>query len=269
MFCFSFLRLYDDSLKDTSQINSLIHKSPITIPTKTKKSVTKDGVTSGKPKPKRKQKGALGLLMQYDSDSGGSAASIDSDSTSNHSISPLSCTSTSPDRIDKRSSPLSRVQHHHVINGETNNNTKPKKRTSNGKTPSDKKRSKPKASKLSHDASGYVNLGDTVSGVQQFKSQRSRSPAVATTAATQLTSQPMYQATGIPGYSFPQGPFPFQSGNYSFPPPNYPQYLSNAAQSAGGYYQWAGSYPSMPCQGNFPYLNFANNSSNGQRDVFR
>lgn len=266
-----------------------LHKSP--TPTN-KNAVTKDksGVTSNastKSKPKRKQKGALGLLMQYDSDSGGSAASVDSDSTSTQSISPLSCTTPSPplDRLlspttEKGPSPLA----HALSLNETNNNTKPKKRAVN-KTNTGKKKPRTKTPKYNHDASGYVNhnasrfinhetsgyvnLGDTVSGVQHLKNQRSQSPAVVSTAASinpQLTSQAMYPSTGIPGYSLSQGHFPFQSGNYSYPPTNYQSYLNTPSQQSSGFYQWAGSYPSMPCQSSFPYLNFSNN---GSRNAFR
>ncbi|KAK3731060.1 hypothetical protein QZH41_019219 [Actinostola sp. cb2023] len=273
-------RVNDESVKEIPKNNSqaiqALHKSVTKEP-------VKDGVTKklrSKPKPRRKQKGALGLLMQYDSDSGGSAASVDSDSTSTLSISPLSCTSSSPP-MDRLLSPATRsdigpippahAPSNQLVNGETNNNTRPKKRTSNERSPVEKKKPRNKT-KLNHDTTGFVNLGDTVSGVKHLKNQRPRSPVVVTTATpinSQITSQSIYQAGGIPGYSYPQSPFPFQSGNYSFPPPNYPQYLSNAAQPASGYYQWPGSYPSIPCQNNFPYLNFSNNSSNSSRNVFR
>lgn len=266
--------LIKDYVTEDCSTKDCIAKVGVTGDSVTKDCVTKDCVSKvgvrKKPtnKKRKSKKGALGLLMQYDSDSGGSAASIDSDVISNHSISPSSCTSSSPDGSDKRTSPVNRLPNHNtIVNHETNNNTKPKKRLGE-KQCTDKKRSKSKTPKVSHESSGYVNLEDTVTGVQHLKSQRSLSPAVVTTA-TQLMPQPLYQGAGVPGYSYPQGPYPFQSGGFTFPTPSYPQYLSNASQPATSYYQWAGSYPSIPCQSNFPYLNFSNSSNSSSRNVFR
>jgi hypothetical protein len=229
---------------------------------------------------KAKQKGALSLLTQYDSDSGGSAASMDSDSTSTLSISPLSCNSSglTSDRLqsptsslDVAPSPPVHFQNSQFINGENNNNTKSKKRPKDVKSPVEKK--KPKNRKSKNTKQGFVDLGETAAGLQHLKNQPAVMVTTATPVNTSLASSSLYQTAGVPSFSYPQGHLPFPSGNLNYPPQNYSQqnysqYFSNQG-STSGYYQWAGSYPSMPLQNNFPYLNFSNNSGNGQRNVYR
>ncbi|XP_031549497.1 uncharacterized protein LOC116287026 [Actinia tenebrosa] len=226
---------------------------------------------------KAKKKGALSLLTQYDSDSGGSAASVDSDSTSTLSVSPISCNSSGPvsDRLqsptsslDVAPSPPVHFQNSPFINGENNNVTKAKKRQKDTKSPVEKK--KPKNRKSKNTQQGFVDLGETAAGMQQhFKKQSAVMVTTATPVNTSLAPSSLYQSSEVPAFSYPQSHLGFPSGNISYPPPNYSQYFPGNPGPTGGYYQWAGSYPAMPLQNNFPCLNFPNNGSNGQRNVYR
>lgn len=237
--------------------------------------VTKKSRSKSKKDTKAKKKGALSLLTQYDSDSGGSAASVDSDSTSSLSVSPLSCNSSGPasDRLqsptsslDVAPSPPVHFQNSPFINGENNNVTKPKKRQKDTKSPVEKKKPKNRKSKNTKQG-GFVDLGETAAGMQHFKNQSAVMVTTATPVNTSLAPS-LYQSSGVPTFSYPQGHLGFPSGNVNYPTPNFSQYFGNPG-SAGGYYQWAGSYPAMPIQNNFPCLNFPNNGGNGQRNVYR
>ncbi|XP_032243303.2 histone-lysine N-methyltransferase, H3 lysine-79 specific isoform X2 [Nematostella vectensis] len=268
--------LLNDSPKNTSPNNTSPNN---TSPNNTSSKNNSSNSTSPKEKSKRspvtkaskprgkkvanKKQGALRLLMQYDSDSGASAASHDSDANSTTSTSPVSC-GYSPDRVSPQGklllpspvgegktlipSPLMLAQAREVVSNGDNGNKRRKT------PPGGSKRAKKKDTGLEHSQAASAQDMTQITPVDEAIAQQ-RTPAM----------EPLYQAAGMPGYQYPTS---IQyTGGYSYPsapqlPQNYAQYYANP-----GYYHWAGNYPSMPPNA-YPYYNYPNgggDSGNGYR----
>ena len=251
-------------------------------------------------KPPGKVKGALSLLIQYDSDSQSSCGThgTESDDSSAHSTSPVSGTlspvvteTTDPPRY--QTSGVLPEQSHEIsankcaqINGtaaslKSGDKITEKKRPSNGKTPVEKKKKKSKGRGEATPISPFVNLNDTVVSMQQLKSG---SPSVSMPGSYQPypSAYASYPPTGqhgyvMPGYSVPTNALNFAPGGH--PHAQYatslPQYYPGEGHPAapgystspGGYFpQWRTSYAPMQCQP--PRFNYTKNGSNGS-NVYR
>jgi len=248
-----------------------------------------------------KAKGALSLLIQYDSDSQSSCGThTESDDSSAHSTSPVSDTLSpvvmeTTDPAQYQTSGAQPQQIHEVsansgpqINGAIGSSPKSgeiithKKRPSNGKTSVEKKKSKGGKKKGdAKNASPFVNLNDTVASMQQLKS-------VGTSVSVPATYQPYpsayasYPPPGQHGYVMPGFSLPTSALNYTpggHPHAQYatslPQFYTGEAHpgppgystSPRGYLpQWRTSYAPMQCQQ--PTFNYTNNGNNGS-NVYR
>ena len=263
----------------------------------TSEPVAKKRKRKDKKKAPGKAKGALSLLIQYDSDSQSSCGThTESDDSSAHSISPVSGT-LSPVVVETTVSPrcqtsgaLPEQSHGNFANSalQMNGATSPKssekitqkKRSSNGKTPVEKKRSKGGGNQRGDPlpVSPFVNLNDTVSSMQQLKSV---GPSVSMTTSYQTypSAYASYPPPGQHGYVMQS--FPLPTGALNFTPGGHqyaaslPQYYTGEAHpgptgygtTPGGYFpQWRTSYAPMQCQP--PTFNCSNPGNNGS-NVYR
>lgn len=258
-------------------------------------------------KPPGKAKGALSLLIQYDSDSTSSCGThTESDDSSGHSSSPVSGTpspvvvetSSDPSRFQSLGAALpeqrQEVSANSVaqVNGgvpKSGGGTTHKKRSSNGKSPVEKKKPRKGGNSRNEPHPPLVNLNDTVVSMQQLKGVAPNAPmpsnyqAYSSAYAAYATPGNQYSAPGVAGYALPS--FSLPAGSLNFPPPGHPQYAASLPQyytgeahptppgysaSPGGYFpQWRTSYAPMKCQGAIPpTFNFANSGNNGN-NVYR
>lgn len=249
-------------------------------------------------KGQNKAKGALSLLVQYDSDSTSSCGThTESDDNSAHSSSPVSGTpspvnaETSTESSRNQSSralsePSQEISANNVsqINGPTSKSNDVsatnKKRPSNGKSPVERK--KPKGGNpRSEVRPPLVNLHDTVSSMQQLKGVPSN-PQLPPTPSHYQAYESQYSSQGIPGYalpgfSLPPGPLNFPTGHSQYPV-TIPQYFPGEAHRVGPGYstapgglfpQWRTSYAPMQCQNPLPpSFNHPSNGNNGS-NVYR
>ena len=251
-----------------------------------------------------KVKGALSLLIQYDSDSQSSCGThTESDDSSGHSTSPVSGTlspvvmeTTDPPRHQK--SGAVPEQNNEAANGgmqmngvgassKSGETVTRKKRPSNGKTSVEKKKSRGGGGGGGNEQTNastvppFVNLDDTVASMQQLKSV---APSVSTPSSYPPYSSgyPSYPAPRQHGYVMPGFPLPTSALNIT--PGGHPhaqysasltQYYSGEPQPAptgysappSGYFpQWRTSYAPMQCQP--PQFSYSNNGNDGS-NVYR
>lgn len=295
---FSLTKGNDSTAKNSNQVSEKPSQSAKETPEPpAKKRKRKD-----KKKVPGKVKGALSLLIQYDSDSQSSCGThTESDDSSGHSTSPVSGT-LSPVVMEITDSP--RHQKSGAVpeqSNETANNGKQmngvgassksrqtvtrKKRPSIGKTPVEKKKARGgEGGKEQTNASTvppFVNLDDTVVSMQQLKSV---APSVSTPTSypPYPSGYPSYPAPGQHGYVMPGFPLPTSALNFT--PGGHPraqysaslsQYYSGEPNAAPPGYsapprgylpQWRTSYAPMQCQP--PQFSYSNNGNDGS-SVYR
>lgn len=289
----------------STQIDSGVQ--PLEKPTQSAKEMTELSAKKRKRKEKKevpgKAKGALSLLIQYDSDSQSSCGTHteSDDSGSGHSTSPVNLSlspgameAADPSRYNNTvNSPVGNEtansgSHRYGagVNSKSSESIKSKKRSSNGKSPVEKKKGKTAPSAgaeaaVSNQPASVVNLNDTVVSMQQFKSV---APAMSMPASCQpypsgYTNYPAPRQGGcvMPG-------FPLQPSPLSFAPrghrhaqcsANRPRYYpADSLPGPRGYHppprgyfpQWRTRFAPMPCQR--PTFNYSSNG-NDSNNVYR
>ena len=248
------------------------------------------------------------MLIQYDSDGlSSNSTHTESDDSSIHSgtPSPVEPSPSGPQETRCQTSvavPDSSRQFPATGVLEVNGNSPqgcdvaPKKRSSNGKSPVDKKKAKGGNERgFTCSNSTLVNLNDTISTMPQLRPVRQglvdklspvlgnppRYPVYSSpyTSFSSTTSQ--YTAAGVAQYALPNYPVP--SGSLNFPPghppfsTSLPQYFTGGVPrppgcgpSPRGFFpQWRNSYAQMQCQTPFqPSYDFAK-CGNKAKDGFR
>lgn len=202
-----------------------------------------------------KAKGALSLLIQYDSDGTSSCGThTESDDSSGHSSSPVRGT-PSPVVVETSSGssrfqslgPALPEQSQEVsaksvaqVNGDapkSGSGTTHKKRPSSRKSPVEKKKARVGGNSRNEHHPPLVNLNDTVASMQQLKGVAPNAPmpsnspcyqAYSSAYATYATPGIQYSAAGVAGYALPS--FSLPTGSLNFPTPGHPQYAASLPQ---------------------------------------